>query len=175
MKLSKEQVPLFVGIGIPAFLIIFILASEYLPTLLIKPKYNFIYTKGCGYDQNYVTVRNGRISVNLQTTDNRNMRMYMLNISDCFYLYDVSTDSSRRMSLPEAQAYTLNPTDKSPDGFQVTEKTSDNGGSDFFFFWYGGGYQDAYYLIGHGYNRKVADKNTDYSNNDFQFLGWIQQ
>lgn len=159
MKL-KEKLPLFVGIGLPLFLILYVAVTAYLPLLFVKPKYNFIYTEDSSYDY-MVNVLNGRINIEQKYNSNRTYR----STQPTLFLYDVSSDRSTQISLAQAQGYTLDPSNKSLDGFTVGRSASDASYFPFFF----GSYDRGTYLMGKGLNRKITER--DYYN--FRFVGWI--
>ncbi len=156
----KEKIPLIVGIGLPFLLIIFVFATSYLPGLYVKPKYNFIYETGNTYDYE-ITVISGKISAQPKYQNYYNNTYNP--IMPSLYYYDVKNDKSRQISLPEAQALTLDSSSKSPDGLTVGTSNSDY--SAFPFFW--GSYDRGEYLMGKGFRRKVNDQ--DYN---FKFIGW---
>ena len=158
----KEKLPLIVGIGLPIFLIIFVAVSVYLPSLFVKPKYNFIYATGSLYDYD-INVIDGRLSVNSKYYPDTTYRR--IPSQPTLFLYDVVNDKSKQITLTQAQSYILDPSDKSPDGFTVGR--SESGDSSFFPFFYGRNDRGRY-LMGKGLNRKVTDQNYD-----FKFIGWI--
>src|SRR3990167_3813581 len=162
----KEKLPLIVGILIPILLILFVVVSVYLPSLFVKPKYDFVYTTNARYDYD-VKVLDGKISA----TPRYNDQYYSGNQyrrtppEPTFFVYDVTADKSKSISLAQAQTYNLDSSNKSPDGFTVGRNESD--GYSFFPFFYGSS-QRGVYLQGKGLNRKIQDQYYD-----FQFLGWV--
>lgn len=159
MKL-KERLPLFVGIGLPLLLILYVAIAAYLPSLFVKPKYNFIYAEG--YDNYNINVINGKIAIESRYADGNNTYG---SVQPTLFLYDVPNDKSTQVSLAQAYSYTLDPSSKSLDGFTVGRHESD--GSYFLFFF--GRYDRGTYLMGKGLNRKITDR--DYYN--IKFVGWI--
>ncbi len=158
----KDRIPLFIGLGLPILLLLYIFVSVYLPSILVKPQYNFLYASGCSTDYS-ISVINNRIVI----TSNYNGQ-YSVPYSSCIYLYDTRNDSNTPLSQQQALSYSnINPTNKSPDGFTVVSNSS--GDTSYFpLFWYGE-YNSGYYLLGHGYNKEIT--NDTY---DFKFLGWVQ-
>lgn len=156
--IAREKLPLIVGIGLPLLLILYVAITAYLPSLFVKPKYNFIYSNDSYYDYS-VNVLDGRISIQPRYYDNRDFRQPTL------FLYDVINDKSTQISLAQAQSYTLDPSDKSPDGFTVGRRDSDGYYFPFFF----DSYDRGIYLMGKGLNRKLTDRDYYY----FKFVGWI--
>lgn len=162
---SKDKLPLLIGIGLPVLLILYILFVTYIPSLYAKPAYDFIYAQNCSYEYT-IHIVGSKIIADIR--DNYNIYQTNPLPADpgCLYLYDVHTDSSRQISLSEADMFSINSSTKSPDGYTV-EKDTEYPGGVFPLFWYGGG-DTGYYLTGHGLHRGIA--NSSY---DFQFLGWI--
>jgi len=158
----KDKLPLFVGIGLPLLLVAYIVLSTYIPSLFVKPKYNFIYATGYYYNYNISTV-NGKITVSPTYSDNQS---YSNTSTPTFYLYDVSNDKSTQITTGQTQAYNVDPSNKSPDGFTV--ETSYGGGG-FFPFWYDS-YDGGYYLKGHGLNKKIQILGDTYQ---FKLIGWV--
>src|SRR3989344_2124029 len=149
----KEKLPLVVGIGLPILLILFVAITVYLPSFFIKPKYNFLYATGNLYDYD-IKVVNGRLTSNPRYSQRDPYYRYTPTEPNIF-LYDVTADKSKAVSLSVAQSYTLDPSTKSPDGFTVGRSNSDD--YSFFPFFYGGRTRGQY-LMGKGLNRKITDQ-----------------
>lgn len=158
MKL-KEKLPLFVGICLPLFLILYVAITAYIPSLLVKPKYNFIYAEGY-YNDYSISVINGKISIGPRYAN----KTY-LSAQPTLFLYDVTNDKSTQISLEQAYSYIIDPSSKSLDGFTVGRRESDISYFPFFF----GSYDRGTYLMGRGLNQKITGR--DYYN--FKFVGWI--
>jgi len=158
--ITKEKLPFIVGIGLPLLLILYVAITAYLPSLFVKPKYNFIYSNDSYYGYS-INVLDGRINIEPSRYDNRTFRQPTL------FLYDVIDDKSTQISLAQAQSYTLDPSNKSPDGFTVGRRDSDS--SSYFPFFVFGNYDTGNYLMGKGLNRRITEGN--YYN--FKFAGWI--
>ena len=159
---KREHLPLIVGIGLPLLLIAYIVATIYIPPLFNKPQYDFVYATG--YDGRYVTVANGTVTVSpLPTYTYEQNRQPQYNL----YVYNVGDSKTTLISLDQARAYRLDPSDKSQDGYTVSSNRDSS--YSFFPFFYGG-YDYGYYLKGHGVNKKISER--DY---DFKFLGWVEK
>lgn len=157
----KEKLPLIVGIGLPIFLILFVVITAYLPSLFVKPKYNFIFASGNLYDYDLKVVASKVTSTPIyRSNDYRNTPR-----EPDLFVYDSKNKKSTAISLSQAQGYNLDPSSKSPDGFTVGRNESDN--YSFFPFFYGGSRRGVY-LQGKGLNAKVSDQ--DYN---FKLLGWV--
>lgn len=160
----KEKLPLIIGIGLPILLILFVTVSVYVPSLLVKPKYDFIYSTGQTYDYN-LNVVNGKITQSPRYTQPYSGG-YKTQVEPTYFIYDVNADKKRPISYTQTQAYNLDSSDKSPDGFSVSR--NDSGSYSFFPFFYGGGNDYGIYLKGKGLNRKITDDTYN-----FKFLGWV--
>lgn len=155
----KEKLPLIVGIGLPLLLIFYVGITAYLPSLFVKPKYNFIYATDTS-DYN-LSIVDGKVVMEQRYFNVNRPRQPTL------WLYDVARDKSTQISLEKAQTYTLDPSNKSPDGFTVGR--GETGGYSVFPFFFGG-YDRGTYLMGKGLNRRISER-EDYYN--FKFLGWV--
>lgn len=161
----KKNIPLILGVSIPILMILFVVASIYLPGIFIQPKYNFIYISG-GYDLVY-SVSGGKI---IKATPLN--PPYRPSLEEKLYFHDVLENKSKEISYEEAQKYNLDPNIESPDGFQVTYGTSSGG---FFpFFFYSGTDYDTRYLTGHNVNKKLNILKSGLYSDSFRFLGWVK-
>ena len=58
----KKNIPLIFAISIPVLMVIGIALSIYLPTLFVKPEYDFLYSIGGDYSyRNEYAVENGKL------------------------------------------------------------------------------------------------------------------
>ncbi|MBI2028018.1 MAG: hypothetical protein HYT07_00270 [Candidatus Levybacteria bacterium] len=160
----KEKLPLIVGIVLPFFLILYVAITAYVPSFFVKPKYNFVYTNNYNNDYN-INVIDGRINFNLRYIDSTN-RNYVSRREPTLFLYDVAADKSTQIILTQAQAYILDPSNKSPDGFTVGR--SEYNSYSYFPFFFGGSNRGVY-LMGKGLNRKITDQDSYY----FKLVGWV--
>lgn len=163
--ITKEKLPLIVGIGLPLLLILYVAITASLPSLFVKPKYNFIYVNDPYHNRFNINVLNGKINME-QTYRYDNRYDNSTFTQPTLFLYDVINDKSTQISLAQAQSYTLDPSNKSPDGFTVGRRDSDSSSYFPFFF---GSYDTGNYLMGKGLNRRITEGN--YYN--FKFAGWI--
>lgn len=160
---KKETLPLIIGIGLPLLLIVYVATTVYLPSLFNKPLYDFIYTTG--YDSRYVTVENQTVKVNQKPSYRANEPPQQPEFN--LYYYDVSKESSKLISVEEAKNYELDPSEKSPDGYAVSNDRDRS--YSFFPFFYGGSDRGTY-LTGHGVSKRVSEKYYD-----LKFLGWVKK
>ncbi len=168
MEEKKKNIPLIVALSIPVLMIALIAVSIYLPAMLIKPKFNFVYSVGGDYCyQNRYSVKSGKIIENeiKKPEENNSCRNYRE--ARLFY-YDVERNTSREITLDEATKLTVDDSLKSPDGFEIV---SGSYSFDIFFF-SGSSYYDKYLKKG-AYNRKLNITGpTSYY--DFRFIGWLR-
>lgn len=160
---KKETLPLIVGIGLPLLLIAYVAVTVYLPSLFNKPLYDFIYATG--YDSRYVTVENQIVKVNQKPSYRTNEPPQQPEFD--LYLYNVSKESSKLISVEEARNYELDPSEKSPDGYVVS---NDRDRSYSFFPLFYGGSDRGTYLTGHRVSKRVSEKYYD-----LKFLGWVKK
>ncbi len=150
-----------VGIAIVVAVVI------YIPRLLAKPKYDFIYSLCNSYscDNTYEVNSFGGI------TEHMDAREYDSS-SDRAVLryYDATTDSTRSLSTAEAGRYRLNTSSKSPDGYVLSGEEGESG----FLFW--SDHQSGWYLKD-GLKKKSVELSAQrsYSSSEIEFLGWVEQ
>ena len=165
----KNKLPLFVGIGIPLLLILWVLLFVYfLPRLFVKPEYNFVYA--AGYESNYVRVVANKVQIDpcpYYPGSYQNCALYLREMN--FYLYDVKNDENISLSLDEVKNYQLDPSEKSPDDYKISFQ-KDSGDYFFFPFFGGGGVSRGPQLSKGAWSKQIELKNNYY---DFQFLGWV--
>lgn len=84
------------------------------------------------------------------------------------YLYDVQTDTVKMVTFEEASAFSLDPSFRSIDGYQV--QTGDSSGLIPLFG--GSDYRNRYIVKGSTGKRLDLPQTSEYY--DFQFIGWIR-
>jgi hypothetical protein len=159
----KDLVLLF---AIPIGIAIITAAAIYVPRLLADSKYDFIYSICGSYDckDNYAVDATGRVIKGLVSPSN-----FSNSISTIRY-YDAANDSTKSMTLEEAQKYKLNRSSKSPDGYSLAREDSDSG----FLFWGDNG--EGWYLKDGAKKKKIElTNNESYYSRDITFLGWVEQ
>lgn len=173
----KKNLPLIIAMCIPVLMIVLVTAFIYLPGIGKKPKHNFLYASGFGIDYyGYNTryyVSGGRLQESIQPTPTPYPGQIIEDkprVYPDFYIYDVVTEQSNKISLEQAMALNLDPSQISEDGYKV-ERGNYSGGDIFF----GGGGSDynSWFLKGHNRSKKLQLKVTSTYYYDFQFLGWI--
>ena len=172
----KKNLPLIFGIAIPLLMIIFVALSIYIPQLFVKPQYNFLYLIGnnnCyipgGNNIKVYSVQGGTISKNDQAGLCSNSVK-----GTRFFIYDVSTNKNREVTMEEAINLKLDNNFQSPDGFKIINGSSNEG---FFpFFSYSSSDYNTWYLSGHNVSKKINIQQNGYTYYyDFVFLGWINK
>lgn len=172
---SKKNLPLLAALAIPLLMVLGLVAAVYLPSLGKSPNYNFLYVSGSGVAypgyQDYVyLVKDGRLAKQAQTPND--FPYYKAQAAETqLYVYDVKAGSSREISYEDAAKLSLDPTNESPDGYQVARGGYAGG----FLFFDGRSDYEHWYLKGHNRSRQLNLKlvgNTYYDN--FKFLGWIK-
>lgn len=143
--------------SIPVGIMAVIIGFTYIPQFLANPEYNFIYCKGYLCAESYRVDPNGR----LQTTTVNNQYSYRPIREMSLYHYDVSRDSSRPITLEEAQQTLLDPSSKSPDDY-VLER-SRGGGSIFY------GSSSREWTLSKG----ITSKPVHLDSSDITFIGWV--
>lgn len=162
---------MIVGISIPILMIILVAASIYLPGFFIKPQYNFLYVNG---DDSYYnerhqySVQDGKLIRNEMKDSEGKAYTYAR-----LFLYDVIKDKSREVTFEEAQNLGIDPSDVSPDGFEIAYGS--HGSGIFPFFFYSNTDYNTRYLTGHNISKKLNLQLIGSYYNSFRFIGWINQ
>ena len=190
MAPMEKRTTLIIGLAIPVVMMLFVAGSIYLPRLFVKPNFSFIYSDFYDGPYNissprYVVDKDGKLAlVEATAEEKRQAEEFNKSIpipvrkSDIpvvtLYKYDVTTDTATKITLEDAQKFTLDPSSRSPDGFELVYG---RGGGDFFPFFYNGGDYNARYLSGHNTSRKLnltyLASSPNYPYQQVAFLGWI--
>ena len=173
MEFIKKNASLLLGISIPILMILFVAASIYLPSLFVKPKYNFLYVIGDDYsyyNQYQYSVKNGKLVKNeIQRLEDKKLPP---RIEAKLYIHDVAKNESREISFEEAQKLNLDTSITSPDGFEIVYGSRGDGIFPFF-FWSERDYSRRY-LKGHNLTKKLNLQSDSSYYRSFRFLGWIK-
>lgn len=165
---KKDLILLF---SVPIGIAILVAAMVNVPKLSAHPKYDFVFSYCQDYDcrdayhvdlAGHITDDNdeGTVTGNLLQPEQKSQLRY----------YDASNDSSRPLSLEQAQRYGLDSSTKSPDGYTLQYDSNDSG----FLFW--SEHSDGWYL-GNGVKKKPIHglNNNSYSQRDIRFIGWVRE
>jgi len=179
----KRNIIVAVAFLLPILFIVVIVAITYIPSVLLKTDYNFLYATcddeyryDCNiYLNNVYGVKDGKIMIN-QIDPNADFNYNEVkdineNIKTRIFLYDTKTETSREITPAEAEKLNLSELATSPDGVSVSSGYDYN--ESVFFF--GGGSQYGQYLV-KGKNRReinLIGNNDYYYNRNFKFVGWI--
>jgi hypothetical protein len=163
---TKDILLLF---SVPLGIAVIALLFAYVPSLLARPNYSFIYS--------YCTDYNCGDSYSLDASGNITHTPYPDTVPSIGYsyshlaLYDAQTGSSKMLTFKEAQSYSILNSSKSPDGFTLIHETGDGG----FLFW--GDYHDGWQLkkgIQHKAVHLNGVDNASYGSN-ISFIGWVRK
>lgn len=153
--------------AIPIAIAVIAAVVVYVPRLLAKPQYDFIYATcpGYGCQYNYSVDSAGHISLDDVEPFNRSDKTASLRY------YDASTDSTRSLTVGEAMQYRLNTSSRSPDGYTLAREEMSGG----FLFW--GDYDQGWYLKNGLKKKEVALATTTsyYFSDQLEFLGWVNK
>lgn len=176
--MQTKNLPIIIGITLPILFIVIISAVVFIPTLFVKPQYNFIYTSENSY--NY----NNQIYKNTYKIDNehivlvpQSLKPYEISTGDAptLYLYDVKLNTSHQISIDEAKNLSIDAGPSSPDGYAINYKTSNEG---IFGLFGSNSNNNGYYVTkNNGSKRLDALANTGYSyynNGSFKLIGWVK-
>ena len=175
MRFIKKNITFILGISIPVAMILFVSASIYIPGLLIKPKFNFLYSidNNSYYDDSHqYAISSGKI-IRKELDLSKRRNSFAPNEDPKLFIHDVAKNESLEISFAEALRLDLDPNIKSPDGFEITN--GGRGGGFFPFFYSPGTDYNAKYLKGRSLGKKlnlqIGPQQNYYS---FYFLGWIK-
>jgi hypothetical protein len=173
--MNKKNLPLYIALAVPVLMILLVAAFIYFPGVGKHPKYNFFYMSGndvyyYGYGQGY-QISGGHVIYNPPQPPPGQISSIQ-QVEPHFYVYDVTTSQSSEISFSQAQKYTIDSTNTSPDGYTVEQ--GNGGGGDFLFG--GGGPSDynSWFIKGHNRAVKLNLKLTGNTYSNFRFLGWIE-
>jgi len=177
--MNTKNLPLIVGISLPIIFIILISAIVFIPSLSMKPQYDFIYStedSSYGYSQNYKNtyiVTGGRIAVQALPAD-KDIDPAYKGDSPALYLYDIKNNSSHKISFEEATKYALDQGPSSPDGYTVKYEYNNDG----IFGLFGSNGDGSGYFIEKSGSKKeltgMSDATGTYYQGRFKLIGWIK-
>lgn len=153
--------------AIPAAIILIVALFTYIPRLLASPDYDFVYASCDTYScsGNRYVVRNNTIESRQPNTENE----YGYSSDRVLYYHDTSENSSREISLADAQQYSIDSNTRSPDGYKLERSNSSSG---FFLLWYD---EDNEWELVNGSQKKTVDleRSSRYYYDDVEFVGWV--
>ncbi len=163
----RKHLPLIIGLAIPAAMVLLVAASIVVPGLLVKPQHDFLYLTSADYATNWdLAVEEGTL-VNVRQKNGFSTDGSPVPV---LYVHDMTTNESRRVTVEEAKKLTLDPSQISPDGFELVQGGSRGG----FLFYSGNADYNAQYLRGHGVSKRMNVKTEGQrSYGSIRFIGWI--
>jgi len=178
----KKHFTLIIGISLPIIMILLVAGAIYLPQILVKPHYNFLYSdqflnnvnNGRHYQQSsYYDVENG-VLVKKEIPKEENENGNIEYIDPKLHFYDVVNNTTREISFADASQLSLLPGPTSPDGFIVQYSHHNDG----IFELFGGSYDNNRGMyIKKGVSQHLLAIPNDqnyYYNGSFRVLGWIK-
>ena len=169
MNKNGKNVPLIIALSIPVLMVTLIAVSIYLPTMFVKPQFDFIYSTDDGYChyRKYLVINSKIIEEENQKPTENNVCKHDRNPR--LYYYDIQLNTPKEITLEEAQKFFIDNRAQSPDGFEIV---SGDRSFDIFFF-SGSSYYDKYLKKG-TYTRKLNTPH-DYYYYDFRLIGWVKE
>ena len=171
--MNKKNLPLYIALAIPVLMILVVAGFIYLPGLGKKPQYNFLYMTGSNsyyyYGDREYSVTNRHLTHNELPTSTQPSNYKPVG-EPHFYVYDTAKDTATEINFAQAQAYRLDSSNTSPDGYTVERGNYSGGG--LFFGGISGDY-NSWFIKGHNRSRKLNLKLTGPDYYNFQFLGWV--
>ena len=156
-------------VSIPVGLALLAAAYVYVPRLLASPKHDFVFAKCSEYicTDSYEVSSGGTIRYVEPVRESLSSN----NLTKLYY-YDVSADSTKLISLDQANRYQVNTASRSADGYTLEYQSGSRGG--FLLFYQEG--QSGWYLKNGMLQKSATLQNSDSysSDREIQFLGWIE-
>ncbi len=171
MELIKKNRIFILGISIPILMILFVVASIYVPGIFIKPKCNFVYTSGAYYGNEYSVVNNRITKVSIDQNGSSGTYESQGYQYPNIYLYDVINNTSSEISYQEARNISIDSSTKSQDGFEIDHGSSGGG---FLPFTYNQDDYSSIYIKGNGVSKKLNLTLSDNDYYDFHLIGWVR-
>ena len=162
--IDRKHLPTLIAMSVPVVFILALVFVLYVPSLLVRPQYDFIYADTYYHDY---TVENGKIVQ--QTTDRWFPGSYSNpEASAQLHRYNVKDRKSQTISLADAQKLKIAPGETSPDGFEWSDSSSS--GSGFWpLFWSGGSSTPS--LKGNGATFRLDGLDISYYR--VKIIGWV--
>lgn len=161
----KDLILLF---SVPAGIAVIAAIAVYGPNLFANPKYDFIYSYCSEYDctNHYFVNGSGQLAVQSESASDP---AYRYKGNAVLRYYDASEDSTKDITVEQAQSYNLNTSSRSPDGYILEQERSESG----FLFW--GGNDTGWYLKNGIRKKMVTLENDNYYSDNVRFFGWVNK
>ncbi len=184
--MNTKHMPLIVAIALPITFVIILALVILLPNTQIKPSHDFIYTTATNdqygyYDgrsqyKNTYDLKEDKITLKPLIIPTVSKDPYMTAIAyenaPPIYYYDIENQTSKEISLEEAQKLSLIKGPSSPDGYSISYSTSHEGIFELF-----GSNNSTSFVITKGRGSKVLNGVVGYENYyrmDLNIIGWIK-
>mgnify|MGYP006914141258 CR=1 FL=1 len=169
----SERKELLLFLLIPSSVIALVAALLWFPSMLARPKYDFIYSSCPSYECDFdFTVKNGRISRAYDGGYLGDGYNYNRQIPRLYY-YDVATGSTEQLDESKAQTYNLRGSNVSPDGYQLERANGEGSGG--FLFWGGSGDYGWYLKDGLKKKRVNLSSSSSYYTENITLIGWVEE
>jgi hypothetical protein len=161
-----------VGIALPILLIGALFAVIYLPSLNVKPAYDFVYSSEGEYYgpyrqyKNSYEVKGGRLVIR-ENSFPEDAVPY--EDAPRLYRYTVADDTVREISFEETAQFSLEPGPSSPDGYIVSYEYRGSGS----FFPFGGSSSGGYFVKKDNASKRLTAMSRDQFDRNMTFLGWV--
>lgn len=155
--------------SVPAGVALLAAAIVYVPRLLAKPGYDFIYAACSSYrcQGEYTVGAQGYVEEKPDPTDRD---IYYNDPATELYYYSTDRDTAKPLTLEQARQYKLDTSLKSPDGYSLTRERTGGG----FLFWED--YSSGWYLKNGAKKKKIElAGNGSYYADGVKFLGWVNE
>lgn len=166
-----KDVALLLSVPIAIFIVVIAIAA--VPRLLARPQYDFVYatcrTYDCKFDEQLSVNQAGQLRhreiATPQHSYDEKPQVYL-------YYYEVKTDTSRPLTVDEAQKLTLDNASRSKDGYAFTRPSGDNSS---FLFW--SATESSGWYLEKGIAKQpvtIAEfSRYYYSEQDVKLIGWV--
>ncbi len=183
----KKHIPLIIGLLLPIIFIVVMAIVVYLPSMGIKPEHNFLYTTSGAsdyyynnrpqYTEKYDIDSAGRLTTikeEVVVDKNRDYGYTPKQGAPELYLYDVKAETSKQVTLEEAQKFVLERGPSSPDGYSVVYDYNNSGGLMSEIVGGRSGYSGYVMSKGKAKKKIVGLTNTYYYSQNLLIIGWIK-
>lgn len=187
--MNTKHIPLIAAIALPILFIIVLALTISLPSSRIKPEFDFVYVDvteryndpyyvDVQYKNRYV-VTDGKITlspIKLAPSPYKDISLsYEIEIVEAptLYFYDVEENTSREISLEEAQKLSVDAGPASPDGYQIKFEY----GNDGIFELFGSNDRTGYFITKGNGKKSLSGFDSSYgyySSDDIELVGWIK-
>lgn len=178
---NKLNPAIIIGISLPILMIILVASVIYVPSFLVKPQHNFVYSDyRPNYDYynytKYYDLVDGQIVEKLTPGKNTQSEVVYAEqnkIVPKLYLYDVKEHSSKEISLQDANKFSLVAGPSSPDGFSLEYEYGNNG----IFELFGSSGRDRGLFLKKGMAKErlsISNTNYYYGADRFSVIAWIK-